>query len=440
MSVFEFDDLPASPSHVTSFADASNSLLHVVSSTQFETNIPLCDRDDHPYTIQSAIQDEQERESLDPDQHMIQEIVLGDYSAPLIMSPLKQMLDRTKTPQHFHFIKVIGTGSYGKVFLVQEISTGKLFAMKTLKKASIIVHIKYTEHTRAERTILQDVEHPFIVKLHYAFQTPRKLYLVLQYVGGGELFTHMARERMMNEDWTCFIAAELVLALEHLHGLGIIYRDLKPENVLLDREGHVVLTDFGLSKVALDSQKKDADGMASTICGTVEYMAPEVVMEHVRYDKAVDWWSLGVMLYDMMTGAPPFRAGNRKGIMDAILHKRVKLPGYLSPDAKDLINRLLRKHPASRLGSGTKGANAIKHHPFFKRIDWDKLYKRQVPPPFVPVTTSEDDVSNFDTSFTSMPPIAETPLSSPVSPSNDHLFKGFSYNANSFFLHGPQSP
>jgi len=294
--------------------------------------------------------------------------------------------------------------------------------MKTPKKASIVLHEKRTQHTRAERTILEDVQHPFIVKLFYAFQTRRKLYLVLEYVPGGELFMHMARERMFSEDLACFVAAEIVLALEHLHLLGIIYRDLKPENVLVDQHGHVILTDFGLSKVSLDE-----DGKTNTICGTVEYMAPEVVQDKIRYDKTVDWWALGIMIYDMIVGCAPFRGRNRKLTMDAIVNHRLKCPPFMSPDAKDLVTKLLRKHAGSRLGSGENGAAKIKAHPFFRKLDWEQLKRRNITPPFVPVLTAEDDVSNFDDQFTTQYPELETPLASPLSPSMDHLFKGFSY-------------
>ncbi|KAI9228729.1 MAG: kinase-like domain-containing protein [Piptocephalis tieghemiana] len=325
-------------------------------------------------------------------------------------------------PEDFIPLKVIGTGTYGKVFLVRERSSGRLFAMKTLKKAAVVVHSKYTEHTKAERQILEAVQHPFIVKLYYAFQTQRKLYLVLEYVPGGELFTHLARERMFDEEVAIFVSAQIILALEHLHSLGVIYRDLKPENILLGQDGNVVLTDFGLSKVSLDDS-----GTTNTICGTVEYMAPEVVMERVGYDFSVDWWSLGILIHDMLTGSAPFRGSNRKKTMDAIANRRLKLPSYLSPAARDLLTKLLKKHPKARLGAGPGGVEDLKKHPFFRSIHWPHLLDRKVRAPFVPIIASEEDTSNFDKEFTSMAPIPESPQASPVSSSADALFHGFSF-------------
>lgn len=192
----------------------------------------------------------------------------------------------------FDLVSVVGKGAYGKVFLVKKkgISTStdpdqadNVYAMKVLRKAHIVLREIDQRHTRSERSILEAVRHPFIVKLYYAFQTASKLYLILSFASGGELFTYLATERMFSESVCCFYSAELLLALEHLHSLGIIYRDLKPENVLLSSSGHVMLTDFGLSKVAVD---------ASTICGTLEFMSPEVINEK-QYDRTVDYWSLG---------------------------------------------------------------------------------------------------------------------------------------------------
>ncbi|RKP13860.1 kinase-like domain-containing protein [Piptocephalis cylindrospora] len=325
-------------------------------------------------------------------------------------------------PEDFVPLKVIGTGTYGKVFLVRERSSGRLYAMKTLRKAAVVVHSKYTEHTKAERQILEAVQHPFIVKLYYAFQTARKLYLVLEYVPGGELFTHLAREKMFDEEVAVFVSAQIILALEHLHSVGVIYRDLKPENILLGSDGNVVLTDFGLSKVSLDDS-----GTTNTICGTVEYMAPEVVMERLGYDFSVDWWSLGILIHDMLTGSAPFRGSNRKATMDSIMNRRLKLPSYLSPASRDLLTKLLKKHPKSRLGAGPGGVEDLKKHPFFRSINWSRLLDRKVRAPFVPIIVNEEDTSNFDKEFTSMAPIPESPHASPVSPTSDALFQGFSF-------------
>ncbi|CAH2259121.1 jg9976 [Pararge aegeria aegeria] len=207
-------------------------------------------------------------------------------------------------PQDFELRKVLGKGGYGKVFQVRKITgqdAGAHFAMKVLKKASIVRNQKDTAHTKAERNILEAVKHPFIVELVYAFQTGGKLYLILEYLSGGELFMHLEREGIFLEDTACFYLSEIILALEHLHSLGIIYRDLKPENVLLDAQGHVKLTDFGLCKEHIQ------EGIVThTFCGTIEYMAPEILTRS-GHGKAVDWWSLGALMYDMLIGQVCFK-------------------------------------------------------------------------------------------------------------------------------------
>jgi p70 ribosomal S6 kinase len=203
-------------------------------------------------------------------------------------------------PHDFELLKLLGKGGYGKVFLVRKLhgkDSGKLMAMKVLKKATIVRNAKDTAHTKAERNILECVKHPFIVDLNYAFQTGGKLYLILEYLCGGELFMQLEREGIFMEDTACFYLAEITLGLEHLHSQGIIYRDLKPENILLDNTGHVKLTDFGLCKESIH------DGtITHTFCGTIEYMAPEILTRS-GHGKAVDWWSLGALMYDMLTGA-----------------------------------------------------------------------------------------------------------------------------------------
>ncbi|KAI7862609.1 kinase-like domain-containing protein [Spinellus fusiger] len=280
----------------------------------------------------------------------------------------------------FENIKLLGRGAYGKVMLCRHKATQRLYAMKVLKKASLLVHAKHAEHTKAERQILEEVAHPFIVQLVYAFQTNDRLYLILEYATGGELFTHMAMENMFLEDVARFYLAELVLALEHLHGLGIVYRDLKPENVLLDGKGHVLLTDFGLSKVSLD-------GRTNTICGTAEYMAPEILHE-VHYDKSVDWWTFGILMFEMLTGTTPFHASNKKKTLEAIKNKKLMVPYYVSGSAKDMLIKLLKKNPTLRMGGGEKGIQQIKSHSFFSKIDWKQLKERSVTPPILPVVVS----------------------------------------------------
>lgn len=330
-------------------------------------------------------------------------------------------------PQDFELKKVLGKGGYGKVFQVKK-TTGadanSYFAMKVLKKASIVRNQKDTAHTRAERNILEAVRHPFIVELVYAFQTGGKLYLILEYLSGGELFMHLEREGIFLEDTTCFYLCEIILALEHLHNLGIIYRDLKPENVLLDAQGHVKLTDFGLCKEHIQ------EGIVThTFCGTIEYMAPEILTRS-GHGKAVDWWSLGALMFDMLTGMPPFTADNRKNTIDAILKGKLNIPAYLATDSRDLIRRLMKRQVSQRLGSGPTDGQAVRAHSFFKNVNWDDVLARRLDPPIKPILRSEDDVSQFDTKFTKQIPV-DSPDESTLSESANLIFQGFTYVAPS---------
>ncbi|KAL1140705.1 hypothetical protein AAG570_000635, partial [Ranatra chinensis] len=330
-------------------------------------------------------------------------------------------------PQDFELRKVLGKGGYGKVFQVRKVSgkdTGMIFAMKVLRKAAIVRNQKDTAHTKAERNILEAVKHPFIVDLMYAFQTGGKLYLILEYLSGGELFMHLEREGIFLEDTACFYLSEIILALEHLHRQGIIYRDLKPENILLDAFGHVKLTDFGLCKEHIQEGT-----MTHTFCGTIEYMAPEILTRS-GHGKAVDWWSLGALMYDMLTGAPPFTAENRKKTIEKILRGKLILQPYLTADARDLIRKLLKRQVVQRLGSTPNDGEAIKSHHFFKHINWADVVSRRLEPPFKPCLSSEDDVSQFDTKFTKQTPI-DSPDESTLSESANLVFQGFTYVAPS---------
>ncbi|XP_062434058.1 ribosomal protein S6 kinase beta-2 isoform X7 [Rhea pennata] len=252
-------------------------------------------------------------------------------------------------PHCFELLRVLGKGGYGKVFQVRKVqgtNMGKIFAMKVLKKAKIACNAKDTAHTRAERNILEAVKHPFIVDLMYAFQTGGKLYLILECLSGGELFMQLEREGIFLEDTACFYLSEITLALGHLHSNGIIYRDLKPENIMLNSQGHIKLTDFGLCKESIH------DGAVThTFCGTIEYMAPEILVRS-GHNRAVDWWSLGALMYDMLTGSPPFTGENRKKTIDKILKGKLVLPPYLTPDARDLLKKFLKRNPSQRVGGG----------------------------------------------------------------------------------------
>ncbi|TRY97170.1 hypothetical protein DNTS_020332 [Danionella cerebrum] len=330
-------------------------------------------------------------------------------------------------PECFELLRVLGKGGYGKVFQVRKVAgadSGKIFAMKVLKKATIARNAKDTAHTKAERSILEEVKHPFIVDLMFAFQTGGKLYLILEYLSGGELFMQLEKEGIFLEDTACFYLAEISLALGHLHQKGIIYRDLKPENIMLNYNGHVKLTDFGLCKESIH------DGTVThTFCGTIEYMAPEILTRS-GHNRAVDWWSLGALMYDMLTGAPPFTAENRKRTIDKILKCKLNLPPYLTQEARDLLKKLLKRNASVRIGAGPRDVLDIQHHSFFRHTNWDDLLAFRTEPPFKPVLQSADDVSQFDSKFTSQTPV-DSPDDSTLSESANQVFLGFTYVAPS---------
>lgn len=299
----------------------------------------------------------------------------------------------------FKIIKTLGKGAFGKVILVYNDNFKKYFAMKTLKK-EFIKQQRQVTHTKTEREILEKIDHPFIAKLYFAFQNKEKLYIITEYMPGGELFYHLHKEEFFSEERTRFYICELLLAIGHLHSKNIIYRDLKPENILLDNEGHIKLTDFGLSKIfkSIDINK----GKTFTICGTPEYVAPEVLIGK-GYDKGVDWWSLGVVMYEMLCGYSPFRETKIKIELE-IYYKPIYHDKLISDCAFDLIERLLIPDPAQRLGAGPKDFEEIKLHKFFDGVNWDSIYQRQVKPMYIPKVRFAGDVSNFDRMFTEEDP------------------------------------
>mmetsp|Transcript_25028 Transcript_25028/g.82012 ORF Transcript_25028/g.82012 Transcript_25028/m.82012 type:complete len:540 (-) Transcript_25028:125-1744(-) len=293
----------------------------------------------------------------------------------------------------FDLLKVIGKGSFGKVMLVRKKDTGEVFAMKVLHKTSVLQGGQ-VEHTKAERNILQQVQHPFLVGLRYAFQNEAKLYMVLDYLNGGELFFHLKNSGRFDEPRVRIYSAELVLALGHLHSLGIVYRDLKPENVLLDKDGHIRITDFGLAKKNVTD-----NASAKTFCGTPEYLAPEI-LHGTGHGRAVDWWSLGTLMFEMLNSLPPFYDTNLNQMYKKILKDPLVFPSFFSANSKDVLTKLLDRNPETRLGSHESDAEEIKAHPFFAAIDFEKLYNKQIPAPFKPDVKGDADFANFDTCFT----------------------------------------
>ncbi|KAI8093288.1 camp-dependent protein kinase 10 [Halteromyces radiatus] len=292
----------------------------------------------------------------------------------------------TRNVNDYTLLDTLGTGTFGRVYLAKEQTQNKVYAIKVLKKADV-VRLKQVEHINSERYVLSRVHFPFIVQLHCTFQDQQCLYMVQEYVLGGELFRHLRRAGRFGNDTTRFYAAEIVLAIEYLHSKDIIYRDLKPENLLLDREGHIKITDFGFAKKVTDR--------TWTLCGTPEYLAPEVIQSK-GHGKAVDWWSLGILIFEMLAGYPPFYDDNHFGIYERILGGKVQYPGYLETSAKDLLKRLLVIDRTRRLGNLKGGADDIKMHKWFRGTDWLGLLKKSARAPFIPAYSSDQDTSNFE--------------------------------------------
>ncbi|XP_034017528.1 serine/threonine-protein kinase Sgk1 isoform X2 [Thalassophryne amazonica] len=366
---------------------------------RFSTNSYACK---HP-EVQSILnlnppQDpELMNENPSPPPSPTQQINLGPSSNP------------SAKPSDFHFLKVIGKGSFGKVLLARHRADDEFYAVKVLQKKAILKK-KEEKHIMSERNVLlKNVKHPFLVGLHYSFQTADKLYFVLDYINGGELFYHLQRERCFLEPRARFYAAEIASALGYLHSLNIVYRDLKPENILLDSQGHVILTDFGLCKENIEQNET-----TSTFCGTPEYLAPEVLHKQ-PYDRTVDWWCLGAVLYEMLYGLPPFYSRNTAEMYDNILNKPLQLKPNISNSARHLLEGLLQKDRTKRIGC-TDDFVEIKNHMFFSPINWDDLNAKKITPPFNPNVTGPNDLRHFDPEFT------EEPVPSSIGCSPDNAF------------------
>lgn len=297
--------------------------------------------------------------------------------------------------EDFKVLKLLGIGSFGKVFLVKSIKDNKHYAMKVLFKGKILRKLQAI-HTMNERKILEKINFPFIVKLYYAFQDAEKLYLVTEFMQGGELFFFLKTRGRLPEKEVKLYAAEIILALQHLHDKNIIYRDLKPENILLDDKGYIKITDFGLSKIIQES-KEEEEQVAYTLCGTPEYLAPEVILGQ-GYSKEVDWWSFGVVLYEMLTGHVLFQRKIQTQIDIQMYLKPIDLVKIdISQEAKDLVLLLLRLDSKKRLTN----IKNIKSHLFFKDINWDDVFNKRITHAFVPNIKLPDDVNYFEKRFTS---------------------------------------
>ncbi|CAN9171126.1 unnamed protein product [Alternaria alternata] len=288
----------------------------------------------------------------------------------------------------FTIQRTLGTGSFGRVHLVQSKHNQRFYAVKVLKKAQV-VKMKQVEHTNDERRMLQQVKHPFLITLWGTFQDSKNLYMVMDFVEGGELFSLLRKSQRFPNPVAKFYAAEVTLALDYLHSHNIIYRDLKPENLLLDRHGHLKITDFGFAKEVPD--------ITWTLCGTPDYLAPEVVASK-GYNKSVDWWSLGILIFEMLCGFTPFwDGGSPMKIYENILKSRVKYPPYIHPDAHDLLQKLITPDLTKRLGNLHGGSKDVMNHPWFAEVTWDRLQKKDIDAPYVPpVRAGVGDASQFD--------------------------------------------
>jgi serine/threonine protein kinase len=287
----------------------------------------------------------------------------------------------------FDIKRTLGTGSFGRVVLAQHRQTGAFFALKKLKKAEVI-RLKQVEHTNNERKRLKAARnHPFLVQMFGTAQDQAHLYILLEYVGGGELFSLLRKVKTLPVFVAQFYSAQVVLAFEHLHAQNIIYRDLKPENILIAQDGNIKLVDFGFAKIVSDQ--------TWTLCGTPDYLAPEIIMGR-GYGQAVDYYALGVLIYEMLAGFPPFYHENHLKLYDNIVNTEARFPPGFDPVAKDLVERLIEKNPAKRLGALHYGIREIKAHPWFGEVNWERLFECQIRAPYRPKLANEGDCSNFD--------------------------------------------
>lgn len=315
--------------------------------------------------------------------------------------------------EDFKQLATLGTGTFGRVRLVQHASENddKYFALKILKKSEIL-RLQQLHHIKSEIQILSQIRHPFIIDFKGHFQDEHKVYMVLEYVQGGELFSYLRAQERFPDDVAKIYAAELILAFSYLHGLGIAYRDLKPENLLITPKGSLKITDFGFAK--------RVEGRTWTLCGTPEYLAPEIIQSK-GHGKAVDWWAIGILIYEMLAGYPPFYDENPFGIYQKILVGKIDFPKHMDSKAKDLIKKLLVADRTKRLGCMRNGAEDIKKHKYFSKVDWAAVFEERLVPPYAPPVYGPGDHQNFDH-------YPDSPLQQPIklSPEDQALFSEFS--------------
>uniref|UniRef100_A0A8C8M4F3 protein kinase C n=1 Tax=Oncorhynchus tshawytscha TaxID=74940 RepID=A0A8C8M4F3_ONCTS len=389
------------PDMGTELGPESQSILHLASPSR--NSMLKCNLDD-------SVIVEQPNERL-PVQHTTDTREKEDFQFSLI---------------DFKCVAVLGRGHFGKVLLADYESTGEMFAIKALKKGDIVSRDE-VDSLMCEKRIFEtvnNVRHPFLVNLFACFQTKEHVCFVMEYAAGGDLMMHIHTD-VFQEPRAVFYAACVVLGLQYLHDHKIVYRDLKLDNLLLDTEGYVKIADFGLCKEGMGYQDR-----TSTFCGTPEFLAPEVLTE-TSYTRAVDWWGLGVLIFEMLVGESPFPGDDEEEVFDSIVNDEVRYPRFLSTEAISIMRRLLRRNPERRLGAGEKDAEEVKKHPFFRSVDWDGLLAKKVRPEFIPTIKGREDVSNFDDEFTSEVPILTPPREPRVLTAEDQeMFADFDYIAD----------